>query len=195
MEAFIDTRDVPRALVVLAEGAEEMEVTIIVDVLRRAGIDVTLAGLDGDRPVLCSRRIQIIPDKPLARAGHDYQALVLPGGAGGAKRLGESKAVGDLLRAFSLTQRLVGAICAAPTALVQHNVFVGRKMTCHPSVREIVWLHADISRNGPLEPVIEDRNLVTASGPGASFRFALALAARLVGAERARGVAPPLMLG
>lgn len=191
---FIDTRDVPTALVVLAEGAEEMEVTIIVDVLRRAGVDVTLAGLAGDRPVLCSRRVVIVPDVALSRAGMDHSALVLPGGAGGAKRLGESPAVGDLLRAFSLTQRLVGAICAAPTALVSHNVFVGRKMTCHPSVRDIVWLHADIGRSGPLEAVVEDRNLVTGSGPGASFRFALALAARLVGNDRAKGVAPPLML-
>jgi protein DJ-1 len=194
MEGVIDMRDIPSALVVLAEGAEEMEVTIIVDVLRRAGIEVTLAGLDGDRPVLCSRRIQILPDKPLSRAGSDHGALVLPGGAGGAKRLGNSKEVGDLLRAFSFTNRVVGAISAAQTALVQHGIFVGRKMTCHPSVRDIVWMHADMARSGPLEPVVEDRNLITGSGPGATFRFALAVAARLVGAERARGVAPPLML-
>jgi len=191
---LIDTRDVPNALVVLAEGAEEMEVTIIVDVLRRAGVDVTLAGLDGDRPVLCSRRVVIVPDKSLARAGNDHHALVLPGGAGGAKRLGASPLVGDLLRGFSLTNRVVGAICAAPTALVQHNVFVGRRMTCHPSVRDIVWMHADIPRTGTVDAVVEDRNLITGSGPGASFRFALAVAAKLVGVERAKGVAPPLML-
>jgi protein DJ-1 len=194
MQGILDTRDVPTALVVLAEGAEEMEVTIIVDVLRRAGVEVTLAGLDGAAPVGCSRRVVIVPDMALSRAGYDHTALILPGGAGGAKRLGASSTVGDLLRGFSLTNRLVGAICAAPTALVQHNVFVGRKMTCHPSVRDIVWMHADMARSGPVEPVVEDRNLITGSGPGASFRFALALAARLVGPERAKGVAPPLML-
>ncbi len=194
MEGFIDTREIPTALVPLAEGAEEMEVTIIVDVLRRAGVDVTLAGLEGDRPVLCSRRVTIVPDTALSRAGSDHTALVLPGGAGGARRLGGSPRIGELLRAFSLTNRLVGAICAAPTALVQHGFFAGRKMTCHPSVRDIVWLHADMARSGPLETVVEDRNLITGSGPGASFRFALAIAARLVGSDVARGVVPPLML-
>jgi len=194
MEGFIDTREVPTALVPLAEGAEEIEVTVVVDVLRRAGVDVTLAGLDGDRPVLCSRRLLIVPDVALARAGTDHSALILPGGAGGAKRLGASPRIGELLRAFSLTNRLVGAICAAPTALVQHGFFAGRKMTCHPSVRDIVWMHADMARTGPVEPVVEDRNLITGSGPGASFRFALSIAARLVGVERARGVAPPLTL-
>ncbi len=186
--------EVKRALVVLAEGAEEMEVTIIVDVLRRASVDVVLAGLDGDAKVFCSRRVVIQPDVSLARAGADHDALILPGGAGGARRLGDSQQVGDLLRSFSLTQRLVGAICAAPTALVKHGVFVGRKMTCHPSVRDIVWMHAEMSRSGPTEAVVEDRNLITGSGPGTSFKFALAIASRLVGAERVRGVTPPLML-
>ncbi|MFO0612051.1 MAG: DJ-1 family glyoxalase III [Polyangiaceae bacterium] len=183
-----------RALVVLAEGAEEMEVTIIVDVLRRASVDVVLAGLDGASGVFCSRRIVIQPDCALARAGNDHDALILPGGAGGARRLGDSSLVGDLLRSFSLTHRLVGAICAAPTALVKHGVFVGRRMTCHPSVRDIVWMHAEIARTGPVEPVVEDRNLITGSGPGTSFRFALAIASRLVGPERVKGVIPPLML-
>lgn len=192
-DAF-DRDGVKRALVVLAEGAEEMEVTIIVDVLRRASIDVVLAGLDGEQRVLCSRRILITPDCALERAGTDHDALVLPGGAGGARRLGDSQLVGDLLRSFALTQRVVGAICAAPTALVKHGVFVGRRMTCHPSVRDIVWMHAEISRTGPVEPVVEDRNLITGSGPGTSFKFALAIASRLVGAERVRGVTPPLML-
>lgn len=186
--------DVPRALVVLAEGAEEMEVTIIVDVLRRASVDVVLAGLDGEERVFCSRRVVISPDVSLARAGSDHAALILPGGAGGARRLGDSQLVGDLLRTFSLTQRLVGAICAAPTALVKHGVFVGRRMTCHPSVRDIVWMHAEMARTGPVEPVVEDRNLITGSGPGTSFRFALAIASRLVGPERVKGVTPPLML-
>lgn len=185
---------VKRALVVLAEGAEEMEVTIIVDVLRRASVDVVLAGLEGDQKVLCSRRVLITPDCALSRAGNDHDALILPGGAGGARRLGDAEVVGDLLRSFALTHRLVGAICAAPTALVKHGVFVGRRMTCHPSVRDIVWMHAEMARTGPVDPVVEDRNLITGSGPGTSFKFALAVASRLVGAERVRGVTPPLML-
>ena len=71
----------PKALVILANGAEEMEVTISTDVLRRAKIDVTLAGLDGDQPVTCSRGIKIVPDKSLDEAANEgpYDVVVLPG--------------------------------------------------------------------------------------------------------------------
>ena len=71
----------PKALVILANGAEEMEATIATDVLRRAKINVTLAGLDSDQPVTCSRGIKIVPDKSLDEAANEgpYDVVVLPG--------------------------------------------------------------------------------------------------------------------
>ena len=170
-----------------------MEVAIIVDVLRRAAISTTLAGLDGREAVVCSRGLSIVPDVSLDDAGDSYQALVLPGGAEGARRLGDSERVGELLRAFA-RGKLVGALCAAPTALVRHGVFVGRKMTCHPSVRDIVWLHADVEPADHAAPMVEDGNLLTGVGPGASFTFALAIASRLVGVPRALSLVDPLTL-
>ncbi|MCB9636532.1 MAG: DJ-1/PfpI family protein, partial [Sandaracinus sp.] len=96
----------PTALVLLAEGAEEMEVVILVDVLRRGGIEVTLAGLDGPEPVRCSRGVLLTPDVGLADAPADPDVLVLPGGAGGAERLAASEEVGTRLRARQETGRL-----------------------------------------------------------------------------------------
>jgi protein DJ-1 len=180
----------PRVLVILAEGAEEMETTISVDILRRGGIDVVLAGLDGDSPVLCSRNVCIVPDIALDRVTPPVDALVLPGGAEGARRLCGSEAVGRLLREFEAEGRLVAAICAAPTAFVKHGVFAGRRMTCHPSVREVVAAHGKTAEGA----VVDDGNLVTSQGPGTTFAFALTLVGRLAGEKKAREVRAPLRL-
>lgn len=112
------------ALVILAPGAEEMETVISTDVLRRAKINVTLAGLDSAQPVLCSRNVRIVPDMSLeeaARAG-PYDVVVLPGGLGGSKRLAESDQVKRVLQAQESAGGLVAAVCAAPSALLSHGI-------------------------------------------------------------------------
>lgn len=189
-----DTKSTPddqkRALVILAEGAEEMEATIVVDVLRRAEIDVVLAGLDGAEPVRCSRKVRIVPDAALAEAGGEFDVIVLPGGKGGADRLAASGAVGELLRAQKASGRLVAAICAAPIALKAHGVFAGSRMTCHPSVSEVVSQHGRLAE----DPVVEDGQLLTSRGPGTALPFALAIVERLRGAQVASKVKQPLML-
>lgn len=179
----------PRALVVLAEGAEEMEAIITVDVLRRAGVEVVLAGLDGADPVTCSRKVRVVPDTSLAAAGNDFEVLVLPGGAEGARRLAQSSAVGTLLREREQRGALVAAICAAPMALARHGVFAGRRMTSHPSVAETVGAHGKIAD----DPVVDDGNLVTSRGPGTAFPFALHLVERLCGADKAAEVKKPMV--
>jgi DJ-1 family protein len=207
MKPTNSTTSKPRALVILAEGAEEMEATIVVDVLRRAEIDVTLAGLDGGDPIKCSRGVRIVPDKALSDIAHIargeggsardagdakdvFDAIVLPGGKGGADRLAASSVVGDLLRAQAEAGRVVAAICAAPIALRSHKVFAGKRMTCHPSVNEVVSAHGELVE----EPVVEDGQLLTSRGPGTAFLFALALVERLRGAEVAAKVKAPMML-
>jgi protein DJ-1 len=180
----------PRVLVVLAPGAEEMEVAIVVDVLRRAKIDVVLAGLDGVDPVRCSRQLVIKPDAALTQSAGVFDALVLPGGAPGAKRLAESVAVGQLLKEYERTGKLVGAICAAPTALQAHGVFAGRRMTSYPSFHEQLACHGNIEQ----ARVVQDGNLITSQGPGTAFEFALALVSSLQGAEVAAQVEGPLLV-
>ena len=179
-----------RVLVVLAPGAEEMETVIVVDVLRRGELDVVLAGLDGDEPVTCSRGVTIVPDAALAQARGPFDAIVLPGGAEGARRLAASPAVGRLLREQETAQRTIAAICAAPAALATHGLGKGRTMTSHPSVRDAVAAHAHYADRD----VVEDGPYVTSRGPGTAMAFALALVARLVGDKQAQALRAPMML-
>lgn len=109
---------------ILSPGAEEMETVISVDVMRRAQIAVTLAGIDSSSPVTCSRNIRIVPDIALEEAASQgpYDVVVLPGGLGGAKRLAESQKVKEVLAAQEKAGGFVAAVCAAPSALLAHGI-------------------------------------------------------------------------
>ena len=181
----------PRALVILAEGAEESEAVIIVDLLRRGGIETVLAGLNGDGPVLLSRKVRVIPDAALASVTGNFDVLILPGGAEGARRLATSELVGERLKTFSREGRLVAAICAAPLALQAHQVFAGRAMTCHPSVASRIAMFGKLDQRSS---VVEDGNLITSQGPGTSFLFALTIVRRVMGETRAAEVERGLVL-
>ncbi len=179
-----------KVLVVLAQGAEEMEAVIVVDVLRRAGLEVYLGGLDGSEAVICSRKVKLTPDGPLSDYKGSVDAVVLPGGAEGARRLAESEAVGTLLQDAERSEVLVGAICAAPIALASAGVGAGRRMTSHPAVREKMEDHCVYSE----ERVVKDGLFITSRGPGTAFEFALALIAELAGSEKADEIAGPMIL-
>ncbi|KAF6110563.1 Parkinsonism associated deglycase [Phyllostomus discolor] len=127
-----------RALVILAKGAEEMETVIPVDVMRRAGIKVTVAGLAGKEPVQCSRDVVICPDASLedARKEGPYDVVVLPGGNVGAQNLCESAAVKEVLKEQQSRKGLIAAICAGPTALLAHEIGFGSKVTTHPLAKD-----------------------------------------------------------
>lgn len=167
-----------------------METTIVVDVLRRAKVDVVVAGVEGPEPVECSRGVRIVPDVGLSDVESLRDVVVLPGGAGGAARLAKSHAVGELLRRYWDGQRIVAAVCAAPVALLAHRVARGSRLTSHPSVRD--QLGSDYEPSD--DRVVEDGRLVTSQGPGTSFEFALSLVARLCGEEVARQVRAALVL-
>ena len=182
-----------RALVLLAPGAEEMEVVIIVDVLRRGGVEVVLAGIQGAGPVGCSRAVTLVPDVALSscvRTDEAWDLLVLPGGAPGTDALAASEVVGEVLRQQCAAGRLVGAICAAPLALARHGVFAGVPMTSHPSVSQEVASHG-VWTSGR---VVEADGLITSMGPGTAFAFALTLVAKLRGAAVAEALRAPMIL-
>lgn len=183
-----------KALVILAAGAEEMETVISTDVLRRAKINVTVAGLDSAEPVECSRKVKIVPDMSLddALQGGPYDVVVLPGGWGGAKRLSESEKVKKVLQKQETEGRFVAAVCAAPTALLSHGVAQGKQVTSHPGVKQkmeesgsYVYTEARVCRDG---------RVITSRGPGTCFEFALAIVDALLGAEVVKEVSEPMML-
>ncbi|KAG8240312.1 hypothetical protein J437_LFUL000787 [Ladona fulva] len=167
------------ALVILAEGAEEMEFVISVDVLRRAEVKVDVAGLAGISAVKCSRGVVITPDISLDdAASKKYDVVVLPGGKA-SWTLAESQKVGDVIRQQEKEGRMVAAICAAPIALNSHGVGIGKNVTSYPSVKDQLIEKFKYSE----ERVVVDGNLVTSRGPGTAFEFALTLVDKLVGKE------------
>lgn len=179
-----------RVLVLLAPGAEEMETVIVVDVLRRAGLEVLLAGVEGAGPVVCSRGVKICPDASLSEAQGSFDLLVLPGGAQGAEALAASPVVQELLRRQAHEGRLIGALCAAPIALAAAGVGSGRALTSHPSVKERLAGFGVYKE----DRVVRDGKLVTSRGPGTALEFALALVEELCGREKAAQVAAPMLL-
>jgi protein DJ-1 len=178
------------ALVILAAGAEEMEVSIIVDILRRAVVKVTLAGLGGSGAVTCSRGLKLLPDVALGDVAGTFDAVVLPGGAQGAENLASSPLVGRHLKNQWQRGRLVAAICAAPIALARHEIGLGEMITSHPSVSASLAGSFTLSN----ARVVESGALVSSQGPGTAFEFALTLVRRLRGPDVERQVAGPLIL-
>ncbi|XP_059157261.1 glutathione-independent glyoxalase DJR-1.1-like isoform X2 [Physella acuta] len=182
----------PSALVFLAEGAEEMETVITVDILRRCEIDVVLAGLHGNSPVNCSRNVKLVPDMSLkdALAAKQYDILICPGGGTGAENLCKSKEVGEALKDQEKKGGYVAAVCAAPTAFLAHGIGKGKKLTSYPSFAD--KLKGDYKYSE--DRVVVDGKMITSRGPGTCFEFALAIVEQLKGKEKAQSLIKPLLL-
>ena len=173
-----------KVLVPLAQGCEELEAVTIIDVLRRAGIQVVSAGLD-DRPVTASRGTVLIPDTTLDRALHDeYDMVVLPGGQPGADNLDKDTRLKPLLQKMAAAQKFIAAICAAPKVLANAGLLNGKRATAFPGTLEKLQL-----QNVTLDsaPVVRDGLVITSRGPGTAMDFALELVELLAG--RAKRVA------
>jgi 4-methyl-5(b-hydroxyethyl)-thiazole monophosphate biosynthesis len=174
-----------RILVPLAAGFEEIEAVTIVDVLRRAGLDVTVAGL-APGPVTGSHGIAVIPDADLgALDAAAFTMIVLPGGMAGTRNLMSDERVLALVRRLSSEGKRTAAICAAPLVLHAAGVLAGVPVTSHPSVRE--KLSGAIVRAGPR--VVRSGPVTTSQGAGTAMEFALALVADLCGEAQAAELA------
>lgn len=171
----------PKVLVPLAPGFEELEAITIIDLLRRAEIEVVSAGLE-DGPVQASRGTVHLPDRTLDQAlEEDYEMVVLPGGLPGADHLDRDPRVRELLRKMAESEKFTAAICAAPKVLASTGLLAGRQATAYPGVLEALDLAA--TTLSP-RPVVQDGKVITSRGPGTAMDFALALIEVLVGADR-----------
>jgi 4-methyl-5(b-hydroxyethyl)-thiazole monophosphate biosynthesis len=169
---------VPRVLVPLAPGCEELEAVTVVDLLRRAGITVVTAGLERG-PVRASRGVVLVPDTDLdAALGQEYDMVVLPGGLPGADHLDRDPRVRALLRKMADSGRFTAAICAAPKVLASAGLLAGKQATAYPGVLDAIVPPGATLRG---DAVVADGKVITSRGPGTAMDFALTLIEQLVG--------------
>lgn len=168
----------------LADGFEEIEAITVIDILRRAGIEVMTAGLK-EGLVKGSHNVSVLPDTTLDEIDHrDFDGLVLPGGAPGFINLGNDGRILRLAREMDRAGRCVAAICAAPSVLIKAGVLQGRRATVSPSGRAEVQACAKFLE----DRVVVDGNLVTSRAPGTAFEFALSLVELLAGSEKMKEI-------
>lgn len=179
-----------KVLIPLADGVEEMEAAIAIDVLRRADIEVVAAAVGTTREVTASRGVRLVADAIWQDLdAQTFDALLLPGGMAGTQILMADIRVLAAIRSHVAAGRLVAAVCAAPLVLQAAGVLDGVDATCHPSVA--VKLTRATLRT---ERVVRTASIITSQGPGTSMEFALAVVERLVGRPTAAKVAAGLLL-
>jgi len=174
----------PRVLVPIADGSEELEAISIVDVLRRGDVDVVLASLTG-KMVVASRGTKIVPDTSLDDAlGQEFDMVVLPGGMPGTKHLDADERIHGLLKKMVDSDRFVGAVCAAPSVLAHAGLLDGKRATCFPGFLDNISESVS-STNAVVE---RDGKIITSRAAGTAMEFALEIVEVLCGPERRQKV-------
>ena len=169
-----------KVLVPLASGFEEIEAVTIIDVLRRAEIEVLVASLDEDATVKGANGIGIVTDLHVEDvSADDLDMIVLPGGVEGTYKLAEDKNVVKILQDMDAKGKNIGAICAAPFALNKAGV-LKQNYTCYPSFEEHI---REDGYQADKAMVVEDENIMTSRGPATAICFALEIVKKLKGEE------------
>ncbi|KAI0032615.1 DJ-1 [Vararia minispora EC-137] len=188
----------PSALILIADGTEEMEFTITYDTLVRAGVKCTSAFVEPqgrkseNTYATCSRGVRIVPDMPEADIPLDaadvFDAIVVPGGAKGAETISQKPTIQALVRDFYGKKKVVSMICAGSIAALESGLPF-QPLTSHPSVKEQLDRKYDYRE----DPVIVSSNLITSRGPGTAFPFALTIVEMLCGPEKRKEVYEPMV--
>ncbi|MCR5452993.1 MAG: DJ-1/PfpI family protein [Lachnospiraceae bacterium] len=171
--------------IMIANGCEEVEALTVVDLLRRAGIELDMVNIHDKNEVTSSHNITFQTDVMLSGVeATDYEGIILPGGLMGTNNLKANEKVLKLLTALDSKGRLVAAICAAPTVLGEAGVLVGKKATCYPGCEKDLTgaVYYD-------EKVVVDGNTITSRGVGTAIPFALELIAYIIGKDKADEIA------
>lgn len=178
-----------KVVILLAEGFEEVEAIAIVDVLRRADIEVAIAGLY-EGPITSARKVRVLPDTVIDTIRpEDFDMIVLPGGQPGSDNLNADTRVRRLINEFHAKGKLTGAICAAPYVLANAGILEGKRATSYPTYKDRLGnvIYEELS-------VVEDGNVMTSRGPGTALCFGLSIVKRLVGKEKAQQIRQAMLL-
>lgn len=171
-----------KAVIFFAPGLEECEGLLCVDILRRAGVEVTIAAVGGSRTVTSARQVNVVADAIAEEVDYSaYDACILPGGIPGVNNLKADATVRKVCQDYAAAGKIVAAICAGPTVLADFGVLKGKKATVYPGM-DAPLTQAGAEYTGL--PLTIDGNIVTGEALGAAIPFALALA-RLLGSAEA----------
>lgn len=160
-------------LIPLAEGCEELEAVTLIDLLRRAGIDVTTASLTHQHQLTASRHVGLIADVLLEEVVDDtFDMLLLPGGQPGTNHLNHDQRIHAMIKRLHHADKFIAAICAAPMVLAEAGVLSGRRATSYPSaLQPHLWPDITLSDDA----IVVDGTILTSKGPGTAMDFALLL--------------------
>jgi len=180
-----------RALIAVADGIEDLECVTLIDVLRRADIEVLVASIEERRMITCARGTRLTADAMLVDVlAQDFDLIVLPGGMPGAQHLADFEPLAERVRKQAKAGELFAAICAAPALALQgYGVLRQRRMTCYPAFSDRLSGCTFVD-----EAVVVDGNCITSQGPGTALAFALTLVEQLVGRGTRTEVAKAMLV-
>ncbi len=180
-----------KVIIVLAEGFEEIEAVTVIDILRRAGIETIVAGLE-DLSVQGSHGITLAADIRLEEAGADFDACVFPGGMPGSTHLGCSEKVQELIQKMHQEKKIIAAICASPALLLTPTgILKKKKATCYPGMQK----HFERDTSYTTNDVEIDENIITSRGPATALAFGLAIVEKLIGKETVGKIKKDVLAG
>ncbi len=172
-----------KVYVFLADGFEEIEALTVVDLLRRARVEVTTVSITENILVHGAHGIFVMADILFKDKLSETDMLVLPGGGTGTRSLSAHEGLKDLLIEYEKNERYLAAICAAPSVLGKHGLLKGKRAICYPGFED--KLTGAIITN---DKVVVDGKFITSKGPGTSIEFSLELIKILCGEETARQI-------
>ena len=178
-----------KVVVFFATGYEEVEALSVVDILRRGGVHVIMAGVDG-KVVASARGIKVQMDEEAQNINYDeVDMVVLPGGIPGVDNLFASEFVKNTVLEFKSQNKWIGAICAGPSVLGKWGVLEGEVATCYPNFEQFLY-----GATHTQERVVVSNKIITGKGAGASFEFALKLLEVIAGTQKAEQIKNAMLI-
>lgn len=192
-----------KALVLVANGSEDIEVVATVDVLRRGGIDVKLCSVENNnkKPLTCANSVQLVADLHIDDVqGQEFDAVIVPGGSKGTETIGSCKKAGKLILDHYQKQKIVAAICAGPIAISEHLGDADKnsrqhEITCYPEAADsLKTKFQSINLNEKVvDSRINNRHLITSQGPATAIQFGLRILSHLTNEKKADEIRQKLL--